>query len=152
MPLSAADLEWIRRLPAQPSAEDQGTLRVLRRGVVAPDERRLLDSLLAPLAQTTADELERAELDRRLAVIDEALSDEDQEHVRTAVRRGALRIAEHKARAARRNPLQSDQDAAVEAAMAGHKERRRSLERERVQIQERLRELRPSGRWNRAAS
>ena len=141
MALSLADLEWIRRLPLQPSPEDQGTLRALRRGVTSADEVRLLDSLLAPIGRANAQGQERTDLERRLAVLDDRLSDEGQDKARTAARRGALRIVDHKATAARRNPLQSDQETAVAAALAGAKERHREMERERVEIKGRLREI-----------
>ncbi len=49
MSLTAADMEWIRRLPSDPvaiSAEDEAALRGLRREVDDPSEARLLESLL----------------------------------------------------------------------------------------------------------
>ncbi len=141
MALTPADMELIRRMGDVPTPEQRAVLRVMRRATMAADEIRLLDSLLAPIGRANAREQERSELEQRLAVIDDALSDEGQERSAAAVRRGALRILGHQASAARRTPLQSDQDAAIKSAMADAKERRRAMEDERAEIKGRLREL-----------
>jgi hypothetical protein len=146
MALSPADLEWIRRLPAHPSPEEQGILRAMRRGARGKDEVRLLESLLAPIGRTNAQSQERAELEQRLAVIDDALSDEGRERAHAAVRRGALRIVNHRASAARRTPLESDHAAAIEAARADAKERRQAMAKERSEITKRLGEIRKAER------
>jgi hypothetical protein len=63
----------------------------MRRGVTAKDEMRLLDSLLAPIGRADAEHQERTELQQRLAVIDQALSDAKErrrsmEHERSEIR------------------------------------------------------------------
>jgi hypothetical protein len=146
MALTQTDLEWIRRLGFAPTPEEKATLRVMRRAATSPDEVRLLDSLLAPIGRANALDQERTELEQRLAVLDDRLSDEGQDQANTAVRRGALRIVGHQASAARRNPLQSEQEAAIKAAMADATARRRSMEQERAEIKRRLREIRRDGR------
>jgi Trm5-related predicted tRNA methylase len=139
--LSAANMEWIRRLPPRPSTSDRAALRAMRRRSVAPDERRLLDSLLAPVEGSASRRAERARLERRLATLDASLSANGQERAKRNRQFGAQRIASQKATAVRRMPIAQRDEPATPALVVDLKQRRRTMERERLEIKSRLRDL-----------
>jgi hypothetical protein len=143
--LTPADLEWIRRLPDQPEKRDLTTLKALKRKAAAnSSEVRLLDSILREAPRDDARQRERQELERRLAVIDNALSDDGQERSQQARTVGARRIARVKVQR-RELSLADAQNEAARRIDAQAEERRATAQTERKAVRTRLRELKRLG-------
>lgn len=90
--LTTADIEWIRRLPTAPSAQDAATLALMKRRATEPGEIRLVSQLLRDASRIGNVQGRRRTIELRLGQIDRELSTDGQLAAQQAEEFGRKRI------------------------------------------------------------
>jgi hypothetical protein len=136
--IDLATLEWIRRLGPDPSVSEVTALKAIRRGTDDPRDHRLIDAIIRPAEARFACARDIGAMRRRLAVVEECLSEQGSARETTLVE---IEIASMRdALVAAYWPMTNAE--ATRRAQRSVRERRRSeradLEREREDIRRRI--------------